>query len=69
MEVRRDGNQPVSVILYGRSGREYEVQALSNLAGPARWIPQGTVTLTNSFEILTLPDNADPSGFYRIEEK
>jgi len=68
VEVLRAGDR-TSLLLYGQSGRRYEVQSLTDLFDQNGWISHRTISLTNSFQLFEPPDSSGPSSFYRVRER
>ncbi|MBK7998771.1 MAG: metallophosphoesterase, partial [Verrucomicrobia bacterium] len=57
------------MMLYGRRGTTYTVEASTNIANPLAWRARGTLpgaTMTNLFRVLPLPATPAPPVYYRI---
>lgn len=59
------------MMLYGRRGTTYTVEASTNIANPLAWRSRGTLpgaTMTNLFRSLPLPASPAPPVYYRIRQ-
>ncbi len=69
VDLNPSPGRPASLLLYGQVGRTYEVELLDDLSARGAWRSRGTVSLTNSFQFIELPNLPDSSGFYRVRER
>jgi len=60
------GNGQISLVVYGKVGPAYTLEATTNLAGHPTWQPLiQHITLTNLSQVVNLPTSNAPSTFYR----
>ena len=65
LQLLGTGNSVSSLLLYGRAGTNYIIQASTNLSDPNAWQPTTNFMLTNSFRVIGLGSPTNGRRFFR----
>ena len=57
----------MTLLLYGKAGTNYVLEATTNLAGNPVWSPTSVVTLTNSFRFISTGNPTNKAMFFRAK--
>lgn len=67
LEAQISSNQIRGLMIYGKAGTHYDLQASSSLSSPITWNPLLTLTLTNSFGSVQNLSGTNGNLFYRLK--
>ena len=65
LELGPGGTSNLLLLLYGKAGTNYVLQATTNLAATNAWFPAGNFVLTNSFQFINEGPRTNKALFYR----
>ena len=67
LDLERSSRTNSSLLLYGKAGTNYVLQATTNLSVAGAWFPATNFTLTNSFQFIGIGSPTNKEMFFRAE--